>query len=175
MLSLKGTGSKKPTFHEIQVPHSLIHTLHLALGQPSKVFIALFQNHILHTLSSGEQSREPLAYTENLHGHHHHPDVSAAKGWICPYISSSSSPAQTHQFASCCLDKVLFSGTSSAPHAGCQWSRPAPHVTLHLHLKLTRLFHLYQHCFTPLPPINTTEMSSSTDKTESKHDRSTAF
>jgi len=80
MLSLKGTWSKKPTFHEIQVPHSLIHTLHLALGQPSKVFIALSQNHILHTLSSGEQPREPLTYTENLHGHHHHPDVSAAQG-----------------------------------------------------------------------------------------------
>lgn len=107
------------------------------------------------------------------HTHSENPDPFAGLN-VSLHFQLPFSSSQTHQFISCCLDKVFFSGTST-PQAEFQWSCLAPHVTLHLHLKLTRLFHSHRHCFTPLPPTNSTEMSSSANNSESRHDRSTAI
>lgn len=169
MHALESTERRAPMSHEIQVLCSLSHTFLILLwALPSKVFIMLFQQHTLNR----KHLCVPHTHSENLCGHHH-PDpfagLNVSLRFQVPFSSS-----QTHQFISCCLDKVLFSGTST-PQAVFQWSCLAPHVTLHLHLKLTRLFHSHRYCFTPLPPTNSTEMSSSAKNSESRHDRSTAF
>lgn len=151
--------------HEIQVLYSLSYTFPILLWA---VFIIFLQQHTLNR----QQLSTPHARSKNLCGHHH-PDHFAGLN-VSLHFHVPFSSAQTHQFVSCCLDEVFFSGTST-PQAGSQWSCPAPHVTLHLHLKLTRLFHSHRHRFTPLPPTNSTEMSSSDDSSESRHDRITAF
>lgn len=143
----------------------------LPCAQTTKFLSACPNNTRPFTLQK-ESSCMPYIHRENLCGHHH-PDPFAGLN-VSLHFQLPFSSSQTHQFVSCCLDKVLFSGTST-PQAGSQWSCPTPHVILHLHLKLTRLFHSQRRCFTPLPPTNSTEMSSSSDNSESRHDRSTAF
>lgn len=135
---------------------------------PAKFLSSCPNSTPLHLLNSRKQLCVP----------HTHPEITrtlTARGRRanCVLQLPFSSP-QSRRLVSSRLDAVLFSGTS-APRAGSQRSRPAPHVTLHLHLKPRRLLHCHQPRFAPLPPTNTTEMSSESDSSESEHDRSAAF